>query len=205
MRIVQVDGEIPIKVNQIYQLDLNKHQVDAVAENAPVDEESQAQSQDNSREIKQISESRLLEALVINDQRESKTSKKKSKKPNTLKTILRSNLGFAYGPTLIDHAIACAGLDPSLSSIEHLLDPATADFIKLLQGFQKSDDIIKNVALTSSKGYILAKSTDGTLIYDEFHPFKPSYAVQDSSIEILEFETFALCLDEFFAKVESQR
>jgi hypothetical protein len=200
MRIVQVEGEIPIKVNQIYQ---KKHQVETTDESKPADEEEQ--TQDSSREIKQMSESRLLEALVIREQQEAKSTKKKSKKPNTLKTILRSNLGFAYGPTLIDHAIACAGLDSSLQSIEHLLDSSSADFIKLLKGFKESDDIIKNVALTSSKGYILAKNTEGSLIYDEFHPFKPSYAIQDSNIEILEFDTFALCLDEFFAKVESQR
>lgn len=206
IRIVQVDGEVPIKVNQIYQLDLNKHQSDVAG--GDVNEESAEVSQDPSnREIKSISESRLLEALVLSEKRDSisKSSKKKSKKPNNLKSILRTNLGFAYGPSLIDHAITFAGLDPSLTSVDTLLDSKSADFVKLLDGFKDSDEIIKNVALTSSKGYILAKNTDGSLIYDEFHPFKPTYAIQDSATEIIEFPSFALCLDEFFSKVESQR
>ena len=218
IRVVQVEGEVPIKVGQVYQLDLNKRQIDSsstdpatsVAESVFIEEKNVADDDNNDAELSDrvlatITETRLVDALVVTEIAEQPVTqtgkfRKKAKKVNSLKNVLRTNLGFTYGPSLVDHAISFARLDSGRTDLTLTPD----EFEKLLGGFQNCDDIIKNISLKPSKGYIIAKKLESSLAYDEFHPFKPAYFDNEKE-ELLSFDSFAICLDEFFAKLESQR
>ncbi|KAJ5676201.1 hypothetical protein N7462_009098 [Penicillium macrosclerotiorum] len=147
------------------------------------------------------------------------TAPKKSKKKST--DVLRKALsqGFPeYPPLLLDHAFAVREVD-STTSLDQVL--GSRDTFLAVRGVLEEAQRVSNSFDTSEShpGYIVAKqdqrmsapvddegaSKTPSLLYEDFHPFKPRQFEGKPGISILEFERFNATVDEYFSSLESQR
>ncbi|KAL4896872.1 telomere recombination-domain-containing protein [Aspergillus ambiguus] len=146
---------------------------------------------------------------------------KKSKKKNT--DVLRKALsqGFPeYPPLLLDHAFAVKAVDPA-TPLERVLgdEGLLAGVDGVLEEAQSATKEFESG--NSHPGYIVAKEDtrprahqDGetgeggqkpTLLYEDFHPFKPRQFEGKPGVSILEFPSMNATVDEYFSSIESQR
>ncbi|KAL4924475.1 putative DUF814 domain protein [Aspergillus undulatus] len=148
---------------------------------------------------------------------------KKSKKKNT--DVLRKALsqGFPeFPPLLLDHAFAVRGADPATPLDQVLGDEKLLDSV---------DGVLKVAASVtadlaeekSHPGYIVAKEdtrpkasapepdaeseadAKPSLLYEDFHPFKPRQFEGKEGFRILEYSSMNATVDEYFSSIESQR
>jgi len=127
---------------------------------------------------------------------------------DVLKKVINTN--FDYGPSLSEHAILQAKLDPNLKVSTELDTSEDSPQMKaLLDSLMEADKLIEAVGTTVPKGYIILKETnkkneDGSNIelYDEFHPHLYE---QHKTRPFKEFDTFDAAVDQFFSEIESQK
>ena len=152
---------------------------------------------------------------------EARRGKQKRKGDNALGKALSS--GFMEFPTvLLEHAARVKGYDLSLSLERFAEDESQLD--GLLEVLNEARSIFDRLAETETpRGYIVAKPSkqppreipeevkeDGTdkenesLIYEEFHPFRPRQFEDDPGYRILDFEGFNYTVDKFYSSIESQ-
>jgi predicted ribosome quality control (RQC) complex YloA/Tae2 family protein len=147
-----------------------------------------------------------------------KTGKKIKKKPGD---ALRKALAVTtteFPPILIDHALHISKFDRSLQPEDVIGNEEILD--QLLQALGEAQNVISDItSKETTRGYILAKCAPGvkegdtseekenkqSLLYDDFHPFKPAQLAEDSSIVFLEHEGFNSTVDDFFSSIEGQR
>ncbi|KAL4878963.1 hypothetical protein BJY04DRAFT_208904 [Aspergillus karnatakaensis] len=151
--------------------------------------------------------------------------KKSKKKKNA--DVLRKALsqGFPeYPPLLLDHAFVVHGADPAMPLERVLGDEG------LLEGVRGVLETAKSVSddLSADKehpGFIVAKedtrpraqegegeNDDGdgspekpSLLYEDFHPFKPRQFEGREGYTILEYPSMNATVDEYFSSIESQK
>lgn len=167
--------------------------------------------------IPDITVDRIKETLQKSQELFAKESSapKKSKKKNV--DLLRKALsqGFPeYPPLLLDHAFAVKELDSAIPLEQVLQDES------LLQGvfgvLEEAKRVNDGLSAATHPGYIVAKEssrppapdasaegTEGTeesnkpsLLYEDFHPFKPKQFEGKPDTTILEFERFNTTVDE---------
>ncbi|KAJ5770539.1 uncharacterized protein N7511_002590 [Penicillium nucicola] len=140
---------------------------------------------------------------------------KKSKKKGT--EVLRKALsqGFPeYPPLLMDHVFAVKEFDTATPLDQVLGNPDLLQKVK--EVLEEAQRISKSFdSGDSHPGYIVAKedsrpAPEGedsklSLLYEDFHPFKPRQFEDKPGIKILEFERFNATVDEYFSSLESQR
>ena len=146
--------------------------------------------------------------------------KKLKKKPgDALRKALANSLS-EFPPMLIDHALRVAGFDPN-TPIEKVLQTLSLRD-RLVIALGEAQRIV--ISLSSSvtcKGYIIARkaasaavqdpdsddrtSAGKSLMYEDFHPFRPQQFENHPEITILEFDGFNRTVDEFFSSIESQK
>jgi len=164
-----------------------------------------------------------LNASVERAETDAANAQKRSKrKPGeALRRALAVSLN-ELPPMLIDHALRAAQFDSSLQIEQVLKDSQTLD--KLTQALTQAHNIVEEITnSTECKGYILAKTTHkpnvspdkksvdlgeiqrGSIMYEDFHPFRPQQYKDDPDIVILEFSSFNMTVDEFFSSLESQK
>jgi predicted ribosome quality control (RQC) complex YloA/Tae2 family protein len=146
--------------------------------------------------------------------------------------LLRQSSGlFHYGPSLIEHCILTAGLDPVMKlthdNIEYNLPEISwNDLVASLRG--EGSKVIENLSSGANCGYILYKpkqdqqndkkkveNDDNTLASSlpTQNPhsdkilleFQPHLLRQHQNQNYLSFPTFAAAIDEFFSHLSSQR
>ena len=162
---------------------------------------------------------------VIEKQRvgESEASQKKTKKKaaDALRRALAQSLS-EFPPMLLEHALQDANFDTT-TSVEAVVEDRLL-LESLVSALEKAKRIAESVSnLDTCKGYIIAKSAkhssaatvDKTqnateplresLMYEDFHPFRPVQAEGNPEISILEFDGFNKTVDEFFSSIESQK
>ncbi|KAL3467131.1 telomere recombination-domain-containing protein [Aspergillus heterothallicus] len=146
---------------------------------------------------------------------------KKSKKKNT--DVLRKALsqGFPeYPPLLLDHAFAVRGADPAAPLDQVLGDESLMDVVRgvLEEARGVTDDLSAD---KSHPGFIVAKEdtrprapdsesqettpAKSSLLYEDFHPFKPRQFEGKEGFTILEFPSMNATVDEYFSSIESQK
>lgn len=146
---------------------------------------------------------------------------KRHKGGSDLKKAL--SVGFPeFPPHLLDHVFTKNGLDPA-TQLEDVL--TNADTITMVEvAMNDAGDIFRSFGSAGqNKGYIIAKvkepkseaqqdgadsqehSTRETLLYDDFHPFRPAQFVDKPALRILEFDGFNKTVDEFYSSLESQK
>lgn len=146
---------------------------------------------------------------------------KKSKKKGV--DVLRKALsqGFPeYPPLLLDHAFAVKEFN-SATPLEQVLQDETL-LQKLFGVLEEAWDVSSRFSAGDSHpGYIVAKKgpqptaeptpegeneeQEPSLLYEDFHPFKPRQFEGRPNTTILELDRFNATVDEYFSSLESQR
>ncbi|KAJ6051793.1 uncharacterized protein N7446_006429 [Penicillium canescens] len=141
---------------------------------------------------------------------------KKSKKKGTEALRKALSQGFPeYPPLLMDHVFAVKEFDTATPLDQVLGNPDILQKVK--EVLEEAERISKSFDTGDSHpGYIVAKedsrpapegedSSKTSLVYEDFHPFKPRQFEDKPGIKILEFERFNATVDEYFSSLESQR
>ena len=147
--------------------------------------------------------------------------KKKKKDADDLKKVI-ANQFAQYSSHLLEHVFKIRQFDATVKPEAVLNDSDTFD--KLMECVAAADEIFKTLGATSdAKGYIIAKLKDEqtpsavddakdkrapareNLLYDDFHPFRPSQFEDRPDIHILELAGFNKTVDEFYSSLESQK
>ena len=146
--------------------------------------------------------------------------KKKKKDADDLKKVI-ANQFAQYSSHLLEHVFKIQQFDSAVKPEAVLNEPDT--FGKLMECVAAADEIFRSLGTASNaKGYIIAKLKDGqtpsslggddkqptpreNMLYDDFHPFRPSQFEERSDIHILEIAGFNKTVDEFYSSLESQK
>lgn len=143
---------------------------------------------------------------------------KRAKGADDLKKAL--SIAFPEFPAhLLDHVFREAAIDVTTKA-----DAAIGNseiFETVLTALERAGGLLKSFDGAQSKGYIIAKvkaASDGetgpseshnpnreSLLYDDYHPFKPAQFENRPGLHILEFEGFNRTVDEFYSSIESQK
>jgi predicted ribosome quality control (RQC) complex YloA/Tae2 family protein len=129
--------------------------------------------------------------------------------------------GFPEYPAhLLDHAFKSTDFDALLKPDAVFQDDAL--FARLMKALEFANETFQTLdASDQTKGYIIAKAKEPTLdsitdetsssptreqvLYDDFHPFRPSQFEGKRDKYILEFDGFNKTVDEFYSSIESQK
>ncbi|KAK5430228.1 hypothetical protein LTR34_005955 [Exophiala xenobiotica] len=128
--------------------------------------------------------------------------------------------GFSeYPPHLLDHVFNEAGVDPGLKGQDVLENAESLQTI--LRALGRAKDLFDALDTGHAKGYIIAKTKSAAtpeagsldtqnpgrdnVLYDDFHPFRPSQLEGKPGICIFEFDGFNRTVDEFYSSIESQK
>ncbi|KAH8434124.1 putative DUF814 domain protein [Aspergillus melleus] len=147
---------------------------------------------------------------------------KKSKKKNA--DVLRKALsqGFPeYPPLLLDHAFAVREIDPATPLDQVLQDE---DLLQKVEGVlrEAEGETVRLSTQQNHPGYIVAQldarsqtqqgtgegetpSDKPSLLYEDFHPFKPRQFEKKPGVTILEFPSLNATVDEYFSSIETQK
>ncbi|KAK1012271.1 hypothetical protein LTS01_001049 [Friedmanniomyces endolithicus] len=158
-----------------------------------------------------------LQRAIERQQEEAQKPGKKIKKKGG--DALRKALAVTtteFPPVLLDHALHVTGYDRNAQPEEVVASEELLE--KLLGSLQEAQRVVQEITSAElAKGYIIAKqgkaSQQGdeqetghqTLLYDDFHPFKPAHLATDSTIDFLEYDGFNKTADEFFSSLEGQK
>ncbi|KAL4959086.1 putative DUF814 domain protein [Aspergillus stella-maris] len=178
--------------------------------------------------VPEITRERIKETLVKSKELFAKEdgAPKKSKKKNT--DVLRKALsqGFPeFPPLLLDHAFAVRGANPAMPLDQVLGDEGLLDGVEgVLEvaagvtrglGAEKShpgfivakEDTRPKAAAPESEGDAEngADSAKPSLLYEDFHPFKPRQFEGKAGYTILEYPSMNATVDEYFSSIESQK
>lgn len=143
---------------------------------------------------------------------------KRRKGVGDLKKVVAS--GFPeYSVQLVEHAFLKEGVDGSMKLEEVLADEGALG--KVLDAMLIAQEVARKITQGGeAKGYIIAKSRDGSqqemvaegaepsresLLYEDFHPFRPAQFEDKLDTHILEFDGFNKTVDEFYSSLESQK
>ena len=177
--------------------------------------------------VRALSKDRVKEGLknasekAKADEAAGKKQKKKSKPGDALRKALAVTL-TELPPMLLEHALIKNNF-PSSTPIENVLkDEGLLD--SLLEVINDAKEIVdQTTAADVAKGYIVAKVTKSkeganvpkgepetdkenlNLMFEDFHPFRPSQFEGSPEHQTLEFDGFNKTVDEFFSSIESQK
>ncbi|KEF54495.1 uncharacterized protein A1O9_09662 [Exophiala aquamarina CBS 119918] len=143
---------------------------------------------------------------------------KRAKGADDLKKAL--SVAFPEFPAhLLDHVFRQAGIDAVIKADAAIENNEILDIVITALG--QAGAIFKALDSTQSKGYIIAKfkaaSDEGngpsealnpsreSILYDDYHPFKPAQFENKPELHVLEFDGFNRTVDEFYSSIESQR
>ncbi|KAL0093728.1 fibronectin-binding protein A N-terminus-domain-containing protein [Phycomyces blakesleeanus] len=126
---------------------------------------------------------------------------------DTLKKIL--NIGFEYGPAMIEHIILEANLNPNMKVATEFDSSEGSPMMRSLHSaFLKGAEIVESTNNAVPKGYIIimddtkeAKEGEEKMEM-QFHPYLYK---QHESKKFKEFPTFDGAVDEFFSAIEAQK
>jgi predicted ribosome quality control (RQC) complex YloA/Tae2 family protein len=146
---------------------------------------------------------------------------KKLKGADDLKKVVAN--GFPeYSVQLVEHVFLKEGVDASLKPEDVLKDETALQ--KVYEAMLKAQEVAKSITQGREvKGYIIATTKQGSqqepasegtetsapsrdsLLYEDFHPFRPAQLEDKSDTHILEFDGFNKTIDEFYSSLESQK
>ncbi|KAF2753774.1 hypothetical protein EJ05DRAFT_457690 [Pseudovirgaria hyperparasitica] len=157
-----------------------------------------------------------LQKAIQRQEKDAASGKKsKAKEKDALRKALSTSIA-EFPPLLMDHAFTVTGFDSTIKP-NHILDDDDA-LDKLMLAFGEARKTINDItSADSAKGFILAKRTSthqgendtggssSSILYDDFHPFRPKQFEDNTETEFLEFEGFNKTVDEFFSSIEGQK
>ena len=157
----------------------------------------------------------------VNEEISAHQKKSKRRPGDALRKALANSL-TEFPPILIDHTLRVAAFDPN-TTLEDLQEDQSLKE-RLVVALGEARRTVDNLATSViCKGYIIANSakkasttvpdsvpndetaTGHSLMYEEFHPFRPKQFENNPDITMLEFDSFNTTVDEFFSSIESQK
>jgi predicted ribosome quality control (RQC) complex YloA/Tae2 family protein len=132
--------------------------------------------------------------------------------------LLQPEMGIShYGPSLIEHCLLTAEINPRQHSPKTLDEPGWKKLQEVL--LTEGERILKDLEIADAKGYIFyqpkeneqkdddEKNKPPMSPYDDklLLEFQPHVLKQHDGMLRLEFESFDLAVDAFFAQIESQK
>lgn len=162
-----------------------------------------------------------LQSAVDRSKAANQVGGKKAKRAKGLDDLGKAlSIAFPEVPShLLEHVFRQAGLDGATKADVVLRNEEI--FSHVVTALDQAVAIFNSLGKGQDKGYIIAKirdtsSTDPTssetalpeqesLLYDDFHPFRPAQFETKPGIKILEFDGFNRTVDEFYSSIESQR
>ena len=197
------DEEVDVKVGGKYNVEGKQGSVEVTSET-----------------VKNVLERSIERAKAVEVNTGAKKVKKR-KGADDLKKVVAS--GFPeYSVQLVEHAFMKRGGDASLKP-ENVLNSET-ELQQVFEAMLVAQDVAKDITQGKQvKGYIIAKMKDGppqqllseatpplppsrdSLLYEDFHPFRPAQFEDIDDVHILEFEGFNKTVDEFYSSLESQK
>ena len=122
-----------------------------------------------------------------------------------------------YPPHLLDHVFTSTRVDASWKVDDVLGKQEYMD--KIITALNEAMSVFNTLECDSAKGYIIAKIKDSStqptapdgepsrdaVLYDDFHPFRPSQFEHKPGFRIFEHDGFNKTVDEFYSSIESQR
>ena len=210
-RVVSGEGEgVDVKLGGKYSLD-SKQNVTGVP---PV----------TSERLKECLEKQAEKAKIVAEAEAQGlgAAKKKRRKGGADDAKTAMLAGFPEFPShLMDHAFRESGVSADIKARDALKDDTMSD--QLTRVLETASDAFRQLETTTvKKGYIIAKSKEqpamaddatrgdesvarANLLYDDYHPFKPSQFQDKPRTHILEFDGFNETVDEFYSSIESQK
>ncbi|KAL2435376.1 Ribosome quality control complex subunit 2 [Exophiala dermatitidis] len=133
------------------------------------------------------------------------------------------SFGFPEFPAhLLEHVFNESGIDAAAKAEDVLNNGQLIEAV--LKALSRAKEIFESLGTGQSKGYIIAKikspsseapqeaeaqtqpsSGRDNLLYEDFHPFRPSQFEGKPDLRILEFDGFNRTVDEFYSSIESQK
>ncbi len=161
------------------------------------------------RESLQKATNRMKEAQEVGGKKA-----KRAKGGDDLRRALSA--GFQeFPPHLLEHVFQEAEVNVEWK-IDEVLDQADK-MEKVMLALHKATAVYDSLESDNAKGYIISKIKDGhdesdstgpsrdALLYDDFHPFRPSQFDKRRATHILELDGFNKTVDEFYSSIESQK
>lgn len=152
------------------------------------------------------------------------TKKGRKKSGDALRKALAVTM-TEFPPMLVDHALLVTNFDPRTPVEDVIEDDPTLDRLMLV--LEEANNVIEKITVSeTTSGYIIAKlvherasdnsndkethiydGTDdkGSVIYEDFHPFKPRKSEGVLDTKIIEIAGFNATVDEFFSSIEAQK
>lgn len=143
------------------------------------------------------------------------TPAKKSKKKSS--DVLRKALASCiseFPPPLLDHVLQVVNIDAQVQPQDVIEKEDVLG--KVMDALRQAQDIVKE-CMSKPVGYIIAKrkaqeevETAASpkredLLYDDYYPFKPKQFLDDSSVHIVDFDSFNKAVDDFYSSIEGQK
>mmetsp|Transcript_17678 Transcript_17678/g.26778 ORF Transcript_17678/g.26778 Transcript_17678/m.26778 type:complete len:1179 (-) Transcript_17678:202-3738(-) len=162
----------------------------------------------------------------VNNHQQKQKNSGKSKKGSQLAIPLKAFLlkpssgAYHYGPSLLEHCILCAGLDPNTRIGPDTVDDALSigDWSELINSLNvEGNSKLKSIVSSEGSGHILYRINDAKSqktssrlegldhtdkVLQEFHPY---ILKQHEGRDILNYSSFAEAVDEFFAHLGGQK
>ena len=152
------------------------------------------------------------------------TKKVKKKSGDALRKALAVTL-TEFPPMLIDHAFLMKNFDPETPVEDVVQDDSILDH--LIMVLEEANNVIAEITASEiTNGYIIAKVTHkktsdasqdqstrlhegeddkGSLMYEDFQPFRPRKSEGFPDTKIIEIAGFNSTVDEFFSSIEAQK
>ena len=166
-----------------------------------------------------LTKERVREGLgrAVERQREEANKPGKKQKGGKKGDALRKALAVTtteFPPVLIEHVLLEGGFDREVAPEVVVGDEGLLE--KLMGCLERAGEVLREItSAETARGYIVAKrkskvvqegeeQQEGSLLYEDFHPFKPAQFAGEG-VEFIEFEGFNKAVDEFFSSIEGQR
>lgn len=132
--------------------------------------------------------------------------------------LLKPESGFShYGPSLIEHCLLTAQIDPRQQPPASIDDEASWKKLRVILKTE-GERVLNDLEIVDAKGYIFYQPRDDEKKDDEgpkapaspyddklLLEFQPHVLKQHEGMKRLEFESFDRAVDAFFAQIESQK
>ena len=164
----------------------------------------------------------LQKAISRVDGEISTHQKKSKRRPGDVLRKALANSLTEFPPILIDHTLRMAAFDPNTTLEDLQEDQSLKESLVVALG--EARKIVDSLAASViCKGYIIANSAKkasaavpnpvpndetamgNSLMYEDFHPFRPKQFENNPDITMLEFDSFNETVDEFYSSIESQK
>jgi len=141
-------------------------------------------------------------------------AKKSKKKSNDMLRKALASCVSEFPPPLLDHVLQVVNIDAQVQPRDVIEKKDVLE--RVMEALHQAHGIVER-CMDKPVGYIIAKrKVEGEnelgeplkredLLYDDYYPFKPKQFLDDSSVHIVDFDSFNKAVDDFYSSIEGQK